>query len=288
MIDNYPFKPGDWIMADDEFARVESIFPMHYEPYDIAGAGNDVVVGDYKHTAVSYHAFCDLHGRLCSSKALARWQAKCQPASDYVTICVDVAQGSGDAALSLLRKAARKLPSRFTYCDHVQPMLRAIGVIEADTATTAEPGRDYVSFELCYLLAEQSGRRLSFYKMRELDCSISTTSSPLLTYEAVFVAMYQLVRLCSRQRGWDALGPLAERLKVASFALFNRDFKSDAIASDFYKHAPKTFYTRDSAYSAIAGFLVRNAATLGIEDFARQVSGRDEQVVRLYHQLLGV
>lgn len=320
MIDNYPFKPGDWIMADDEFARVESIFPIHYEPYDIASAGNDVAVGDYKHTVVSYHSFCDLHGRLCSYKAhikyldycdwlqpltaaqhatlqhmtacktqaLARWQAKCQPASDYVTIYVDVAQGRGEAALSLLRKAARKLPSRFTYCDHVQPMLRAIGAVEADTATTAEPDKDYVSFELCYLLAEQDGRQLSFYKMRELDCSIGTSSSPLLTYEGVFVAMYQLVRLCCRQRGCEALGPLAERLKTASFALFNRDFKSDAIANDFYKHAPKTFYTPDSAYSTIAGFLVRNAATLGIEDFARQVSGRDEQVVRLYHQLLGV
>ena len=33
MTDSYidTFKPGDWIMAEDEFAKVESIFPMYYE-----------------------------------------------------------------------------------------------------------------------------------------------------------------------------------------------------------------------------------------------------------------
>ncbi len=78
MIDNYPFKPGDWI------------HPL----------------------TAAQHAVLE-HMTASKAKALARWQAKCQPASDYVTIYVDVAQGSGDAALSLLRKAARKLPSRF-------------------------------------------------------------------------------------------------------------------------------------------------------------------------------
>ena len=74
MTKTYPFKPGDWIMAEDEFAKVESIFATYYEPYDIDEA-DDAKVGSYNQTVISYHTFCTIRGRVCSSKAQMKLMA---------------------------------------------------------------------------------------------------------------------------------------------------------------------------------------------------------------------
>lgn len=76
MTETYPFKPGDWVMAENDFARVESIFPMHYEAFDI-NADEDVEVGDYDQTVISYHSFCNVRGKVNSSKAQIKYLDFC-------------------------------------------------------------------------------------------------------------------------------------------------------------------------------------------------------------------
>lgn len=318
MTDSYidTFKPGDWIMAEDEFAKVESIFPMYYEAFD-ADEDLGIKAGDYSNTVISYHTFCTLRGRVLSSKAqtkyldfcdwikpmtaeqaallekirekkaeaFAAWEAKCKEAKEYVTIYVSTKKGHADAALSKFRKAVKTLPKKFAFSD-VQTLLRSIPEIKADSANTACGDKDYISFELCYILKEQHGKHLTFYKIREMDCTASY--STFINFELVFVSLIHLIRVYGEETGSEKLRLLAEKLRLTFKALFNQDFKSDPLAKDFNKHAPKVLYTFDTAYSTMEAFLERHSKELDIEDFVESVKSRDENILRIYHQVLGV
>lgn len=317
MTDSYidTFKPGDWIMAEDEFAKIENIFPMYYEAFD-ADEDLGIKAGGYSKTVISYHTFCTLRGRVLSSKvqtkyldfcdwikpmtaeqaallekikskkaeAFAAWEAKCKEAKDYVTIYVSAKKGHADAALSKFRKAVKTLPERFAFSD-VQTLLRSIPDVKADSANTASGGKDYVSFELCYILKEQHGKHLTFYKIREMDCTASY--STFINFELVFVSIIHLIRLYGEETSSEKLRLLAEKLRLTFKALFNQDFKSDSLAKDFHKHAPKVLYTFDTAYSTMEAFLERHSKELDIEDFVELVKNRDENILRIYHQVLG-
>lgn len=312
----YSFKPGEWIMVEDDFARVESVFAMHCEAYDIDDE-DDVKEGDYEWTVVSYHSFCNIRGRVNSSKAQIKyvdfcdwirpltgeernllerikakkakafeaWDAKCKAAKDYVQIYVGTDKGYGEVALSKFRKAARTLPERFTFAD-VQAKLASVPEIKANTASTVECSEDYIYFELCYFPKEQKGGHLSFYKIREFGSRIDM--STFINFEMVFISLYQLVRLCGVENNSEELNVLADRLKKAALALSNEDAKSDALAKDFFKKAPRIFYTFDTAYSTMAAFLERNSKELGAGDLVELVKNRDEKIVELYHRVLGI
>lgn len=309
-------KPGDWIMVEDEFAKVESIFPMYYESYDI-DEEDDIKVGNYKHTVISYHTFCTLQGRVCSSKAqikyldfcdwikpmtaeqaallerikskkakaYAEWEAKCKDSKEYITIYANTTKGHSDTALSRFRKATKALPERFTFSD-VQAILRSIPEIKADTANTECGGKDYINFDLCYMPKEQNGKHLTFYKIREFDSTADF--SVFINFELVFVSVIHLVRLYGEETGSEKLGLLAERLRQTFKALFNQDFKNNPLAKDFYKHAPKILYTFDTAYSTMEAFLSRHSKELDIDDFVKLIKNKDENIVRIYHKVLGV
>ena len=316
MTETYPFKPGDWIMDEGDFAKVESVFTLYYEPFDIAEEDN-AKVGDYKYTVISYHTFCTQRGRVLSSKAqttyldvcdwiepltpeqevlleqikqkkakaLAAWEAKCKEAKEYIEIYVNTEKGQAEAALSKFRKAAKALPERFTFSD-VQAILRPIPEIKADTTSTECDDKDYISFQLCYILKEQKEKHLTFYKIRNFDSFGEL--SVFINYEMVFVSLIHLLRLYGEENHDEEMELLADKLKQTFKALFNRDFKSDPLAKDYFKHAPKIFYTFDTAYATMEAFLERNAKKLGIEDFAELVKNKDENILRIYHQVLGI
>lgn len=316
MTGTYSFKPGDWIMVEDEFAVVESIFPTYYEPFEISEE-DDVKIGDYHQTVISYHVFCNVRGRVCSSKAqikyldfcdwikpltaeqtalleqikskkaeaFAKWKAKCRDAKDYITIYVDTEKEQAPTALSKFRKAAKALPERFTFSD-VQKILSSIPEIKEGTANTADNDQDCISFELCYMLKEQKAEHLSFYRIREFTCIEDFSSCT--SFEFVFIAMYHLVRLYNQEVESEKLDALAERLKSASYALSHGELKKDSLAKDFFKHAPKILYRFDTAYSTMEAFFDRNSKELGVEDFTELVKKRDERIVEMFHQILGV
>ena len=316
MTGTYPYKPGDWIMDEGDFAKVESVFTLYYEPFDI-DEEDDAQVGDYKHTVISYHTFCTPRGRVLSSKvqttyldvcdwiepltpeqevlleqikqkkakAFDAWEAKCKEAKEYVEIYVNTEKGQAETALSKFRKATKALPERFTFSD-VQAILRSIPEIKADTASTECGDKDYISFELCYILKEQKEKHLAFYKIRNFDSFGEL--SVFINYEMVFVSLIHLLRLYGEENHDEKMELLADKLKQTFKALFNRDFKSDPLAKDFFKHAPKIFYTFDTAYSTMEAFLDRNAKNLGVEDFAGLVKNKDENILRIYHQVLGI
>lgn len=323
MTDTYSFKPGDWIMVEDEFAKVESIFPMYYEPFDIDYEEDDdedkddVKVGDYNQTVISYHTFCTLQGRVCSSKAqvkylnfcdwikpmtaeqavlleqiktkkakaFAAWEAKCKDAKEYIIIYVNTKKGYADAALSKFRKAAKALPERFAFSD-VQTILRSIPELKADTANTECGDKDYIRFELCYMPKEQKGKHLTFYKIREFDSF--GDFSVFINFELVLVSLYHLVRLYGQETGSEKLSILAERLKEAGKALFEQKFRQDPLAKDFYKHAPKILYTFDTAYATMQAFLERHSEEWDIDDLVKLIENKDEKIVSLYHKILGI
>lgn len=315
MIDANIFKPGDWIMVEDEFAVVESIFPVYYEPFDSTEKG--VKIGDYKHTIISYHTFCNQNGRVLSSKAqmkyldycewikpltenqhallerikakktsaFAKWEEKCKDANDYLSIYVNVESGQATTALSKIRKISKHLPDRFTFSD-LQAILYSIPEIKANTASNSDSdAKDYISFELCYILKEQNGKCLSFYKIRNFDCTEDFSS--FINFEWVFISLYQLVVLYNKEHNSKELTTLAEKLKKTFFALVNHDFKDNPLAKDFYKKAPKVNYTPEQAYSTIVDFLSRNADTLCAKDFIEAVKKRDEIITNLYSRVLG-
>ena len=64
--------------------------------------------------------------------------------------------------------------------------------------------------------------------------------------------------------------------------------KNDQIAKDFFKHAPKIFYTFDTAYATMDTFLELHAKEWGVEDLAELVKNRDENILKTYHKILGV
>lgn len=310
MKDKNIFKPGDWIMVEDEFAMVESVFPAYYEPFD--KTDEEEKVGDYKHTIISYHTFCNLNGRVLSSKAqikylefcewikpltesqratlesikakkasgFAKWEEKCKAATDYLSIDVNAQKGQARKALSKLRKAAKQLPDRFTYSD-LQAILDSIPELEVNSATASEStAKDHISFELCYILKEQKGKCLSFYKIRNFDCTEDLSS--VMNFEFLFASMYQLVVLYNKERNSEELTALAAKLKKTFFALVNKDFENNPLAKDFYKHSPRTVYTPEEAYSTIADFLTRNTDALCAKDFIESVGKRDKEIINLY------
>lgn len=310
MIDTDIFKPGDWIMVEDEFAIVESVFPTYYEPFD--ATDEDEKIGDYKHTVISYHTFCNLNGRVLSStaqiknldfckwikpltenertllesikarkpSAFAKWEEKCKDAKDYISIDVNAERGQAPKALSKLRKATKQLPDRFTYSD-LKTILDSIPELKMNTAANSEnSAKDHVSFELCYILKEQEGKCLSFYKIRNFDCTQDL--STVMNFEFVFISMYQLVVLYNKERKSEELAALATKLKKAFFALVKKDFENTPLAKDFYKHCPKVIYTPEVAYSVISDFLSRNADALCAKDFIEAVRRRDAEILNLY------
>lgn len=312
MIDTYIFKPGDWVMVEDEFAVVESIFPVYYESFD--ETDESIKVGDYKHTIISYHTFCNLNGRVLSSKAqmkyldfckwikpmtedqrsllenikakkaiaFTKWEGKCKETTDYISIDIKTQKGHASKALSKFRKSTRQLPDRFTYSD-LQTILNLIPEIEANSVADSESSdKDYISFELCYILKEQKGKCLSFYKIRNFDCTEDLSS--VMNFEFLFISMYQLVVLYNKEKNLEELTALATKLKKTFFALTNRDFENDPLAKDFYKHSPRTVYTPEEAYSAIADFLTRNADALCAKDFIESVRKRDKEIINLYYR----
>lgn len=103
------------------------------------------------------------------AKALAAWEAKCKEAKEYVDIFVDTKKGEAATALSKFRKAAKALPERFAFSD-MQTILLSIPEIKADTASTVCNDKEYIYFELCYILKEQGGKCLLFNKIRNIDC----------------------------------------------------------------------------------------------------------------------
>ncbi len=316
MTEKYPFKPGDWIMDEGDFAKVESVFTLYYEPFDIAGE-DDAKAGDYKYTVISYHTFCTPRGRVLSSKAqttyldvcdwiepltpeqetlleqiklkkaeaLAAWEAKCKEAKECVEIFVNTKKGEAATALSKFRKAAKVLPERFTFSD-VQAILRTIPEIKADTASTDCNNKEYINFELCYILKEQNGRCLSFDKIRNFDCFEDLPA--YINYEMVYVSLYHLARLYGEETGSEKLRLLTERLAKAGKAMFDPMNRDDELAKDYFRHAPKIFYTFDKAYATIEAFLDRNSKELGVEDFAELVKNKDENILRIYHKVLGI
>lgn len=310
MTDAHIFKPGDWIMVEDEFAMIESIFPAYYEAFE--AKETDVKTGDYKHTIISYHPFCNLNGRVLSSKAqikyldfckwikpltvsqrdllesikakklsaFAKWEGKCKEAKDYLTISMDTEKGQASAALSRLRKATKQLSDRFTYAE-LQTILDSIPEIKANTATDdGSSGTDHISFELCYILKEQQGKCLSFYKIRNFDCSEDLSS--FMNFEGVFISLYQLVVLYNKEHHSEELTALTAKLKKTFFALVKHEFKDNPLAKDFYKKAPKVNYSPELAYSTIADFLTRNADALGAKEFIESVRKRDTEILSLY------
>lgn len=316
MIDTYIFKPGDWIIVEDAFAVVDSIFPTYYEPFD--ATDEDIKIGDYKHTVISYHTFCNLNGRVLSSKAqikyldfcewiramtedqrvlfesikvkksvaFAKWEEKCKDATDYVSIDVPTEKGKASEALSKFRKAIKQLPDRFTYSD-LQTMLDSIPELEVSTTANSNScDKDYISFELCYILKEQKGKCLSFYKIRNFDCTEDLSS--FMNFEGVFISLYQLVVLYNKERNSEELTALAAKLKKTFFALVNREFKDNPLAKDFHKNAPKVNYSAELAYSTITDFLTRNADVLGAKDFIESARERDTEILNLYGRLLDV
>ena len=218
-------------------------------------------------------------------KAFADWEAKCKDAKDYVTIYVEVKKGYADMVLSKFRKATKDLPERFTFAD-VQKILRSIPEIEANTASTNAPNEDYIYFELCYILKEQGGTHLSFYRIREFTSYMDI--SKFINFEGVFVSLYQLVKLYSEENHSEKMNEFADKLKEAASALFNQDFKRSSLAKDFFSYAPKIFYTFDSAYSTMSDFLMRIAEEFEVEDFAVMVKSRNEKIMKLYHIVLGI
>lgn len=316
MVETHSFKPGDWIMVEDDYARVESIFPMYYEVFDIDG-DDEVEIGDYEQTVISYHSFCNVRGKVNSSKvqikyldfcdwikpltheqaialsqikskkkkAFAEWEARCKDAKDYVTIYVEVKKGQADRILSKFRKATKNLPERFTFAD-VLKILRSLPEIDADSASTNAPNEDYIYFELCYILKEQGGTHLSFYRIREFASYMDI--STFINFESVFVSLYHLARLYGEENHSERMNKFADKLKEAASALFNQDFQRSSLAEDFYRNAPKIFYTFDSAYSTMADFLMRFAKEFDVEDFAEMVKSRNEMIMKLYHRVLGI
>lgn len=203
----------------------------------------------------------------------------------YVAIYVEVKKGYADAVLPKFRKAAKNLPKRFTFTD-VQKILRSIPEIKADTASTESLNEDYIYFELCYILKEQSGSHLSFYRIREF--ASSTDMSTFINFEGVFISLYQLVKLYNQTNPSERLNHFADKLKEAASALFNHDFKNSPLAKDFFKNAPKIFYTFDTAYSTMSDFLMHLAKDFDVEDFAELVKSQNEDIIKLYHKILGV
>lgn len=308
----YPFTPGDWIIAEDEFAIVESIVPTYFEPYD-PEMQEDTKVGAYKETIITYHTFCTLQGRVCSSKpqikvldfcnwikplstadaalleqikskkpkAWSTWMAKCKDATDSITIYVKVEKGTARKALTQFRKLTKSLPESFHF-SALQPILSIIPVVKAETASTEESEGDQILFELCYRPKDQHGKSLSFYKIKGLDYTEDLTS--FVNFEGVFLSMYQPVRLYSKDHESEELTQLAERLKAAFLALANADYEKDALAKDFFKKAPKLCYSPEEAYSTIQDFLSRHSEELGAEDFIERVKNRDQEILSMYCQ----
>lgn len=314
MVDTSIFRPGDWVMVEDEFAVIDSVFDAYFESFD--ALEDDVKVGDYKHTIIAYHTFCNLQGHVLSSKpkinyldscewikpltedqqallngikakkpvAFAKWEAKCKDAIDYISIDIPTEKGQARKALLKLRKAIKQLPDRFTYSD-LQRMLDSIP--EFDTESTADSesdAKDYISFELCYILKEQKGKFLFFYKIRNFDCTEDLSS--FMNFEGVFVSLYQLVVLYNKEQNSEELTALAAKLKKTFFALVNHEFNANPLAKDFYEKAPKANYSPEMAYSTIADFLTRNADALGAKDFIESVSKRDKEIMNLYYREL--
>ena len=56
----------------------------------------------------------------------------------------------------------------------------------------------------------------------------------------------------------------------------------------FFKNAPKIFYTFDTAYSTMSDFLMYIAKDFDVEDFAELVKSQNEDIIKLYHKILGV
>lgn len=133
---------------------------------------------------------------------------------------------------SQISQGCKNLPKRFTFTD-VQKILRSIPEIKADTASTESLNEDYIYFELCYILKEQSGSHLSFYRIREF--ASSTDMSTFINFEGVFISLYQLVKLYNQTNPSERLNHFADKLKEAASALFNHDFKNSPLAKDFLK-----------------------------------------------------
>lgn len=312
----YNFSSGDWIKVEDEFAIVECVVPMYLEPYDVHKE-DKVSIGEYKYTAIAYHTFCTLQGKVCSSKAQVKyldfcnwikpvtqvelsmieeikskkakafgtWKSKWKDANEYFTIYVQTEKGKASDALSKFRKACKALSDRFTFSD-LYIIMDAIPEIKAETASTGDVGGDYISFEVCYTLKEQKGNQLSFYKIREFDCAEDLSS--FLNFEGVFISLYKLLSLYNQKHHSPKLDSVLPLLKEEFHGLFDQDFTSHPFARDFFKKAPKVNYTYDLAYSTLQSFITRNAKELDIEEFARLFCDHDDEIERLYQEVLGM
>lgn len=300
-------------MAEDKFAIVESIFPTYYEPYEIS-EDDDIKVGEYNQTLITYRNFCNLKGRVCSPKAhtksldfcnwikpltkdqtalleqikaekakeYAEWKAKYKDASEYVTIYVDTEKGNAEIACSLFRKATKALPERFTYTD-IQTILSSRPGVKADTANIEDRSKDSINFDLCYMPKEQRGKHLSFYRIKNYEWTFST----FINYLMVFASIYHLVRLYGEETGSEKLKQLAPKLKETFGVLAGYKKGDDSLAKDFEKRVRKVFYSFNTAYATMEAFLNRHSKELDIEDLVKLVKNKDENIIKLYHYILG-
>lgn len=308
------FKPGEWIMADDEFALVECVVPIYYEQYD-AEISEDEQVGNYKHTLISYHTFCTTTGKVCSSvvqtkvldfcnwlrplnseesvllaklierkaKAYDKWSLKCKEPVETITLYADVESGKSKKTLTLLRKAIKTLSDTFSF----KELLSLITSIPEITAVSTDSNTDeYISFNLSYKLKDQKSKELTFSKIGSLEREYPEDLSQMLIFDSVYIIMYQLTLLYSKEHPSEQLQSLAATLKEIGLAVFNHDFKNCPLAKDYYKKAPKVIYTPDLAYSTITDFLCRNSKSLGIESYAELFKNKDEDIIRIFNKLL--
>lgn len=308
------FKPGEWIIADDEFAHIECVVPIYYEQYD-AETNENEHVGNYKHTLISYHTFCTTAGKICSSvvqtkfldfcdwlrpltseesemlnkyidrkaKAYDKWCSKCKESVETVTLYADIEKGKSKTTLSKLRKVVKTLPETFTF----KELLSVITTIPEINAVSTENSTDeYISFNLSYKLKEQKSKELTFCKIGSFEREYPEDLSLMLTFESVFIALYQLTVLYGKEHPSEELQNLVTILKEAAMALFNQDFKNNPLAKDYYRNAPKVMYTPDLAYSTITDFLSRNAKSMGVEFYADLLKNKNEDIVRIFNELL--
>ena len=223
MTEKYPFKPGDWIMDEGDFAKVESVFTLYYEPFDIAEE-DDAQVGDYKYTVISYHTFCTPRGRVLSSKAQ--------------TTYLDV-------------------------CDWIEPL-----------TPEQETSLEQIKLKKAEALAAWEAKCKEAKECVEIF--VNTKKGEAAT------ALY------GEETNSEKLRLLTERLAKAGKAMFDPMNRDDKLAKDYFKHAPKIFYTFDKAYATIEAFLDRNKKELGVEDFTELVKNKDENILRIYHKVLGI
>lgn len=304
------YNVGDWVWTEDVFAQVECVWKVYCEEFDGSVACGERTVGEYANTVVTLRTFCGRRGGLKKGRAWTvydfadwvrpvtdeersfiekviakdtgayrQWLGHRLPVRDYVDVCVLVEEGTAREELAKLKKAVKRLPSKFTF-DELVEQAKAEG-FDMKPGEVEQPGDPCVSFTLRYNVGESCGRRRLFCGVKDLDYIEPEEENDmferLITFEGVFILLGQTVKLYDAQHPSAENKELLKRLGDVFNALLNHDWKDCPMAKDYYKHAPKlASYSFEQAWETITGFLERNADGLGAHAFLAAINESDE------------